>query len=324
MLTATLLLAAAFTLPPQTSDAVIGLSAIHLESGRRLGIRGNERFPMGSVYKFPIVLAALQRVDAGTLKLDQKITIEPKDFSPGWSPLRDDAKGKPVTITVSELLRYTVSISDNTACDNTIRLLGGPAAVSKRMAELGVPGIRIDRPEKTISKHLNEPGGRAKYAADVRDTATPDDMAALLVAFWNRRDGLSKASHDQLMQWMIDTPTGARRIKAVMPSGAVVAHKTGTMPGVVNDAAIVTSPDGRDHIVIVVFSKAGTSPETVREDDVAAAGKKAYEEFLKSRSAETDSTTGVRSATLLGESEICDARNDLCRVAEVRRNEARR
>jgi beta-lactamase class A len=280
MLIATLLLAATFQLPPQSSDAVIGVSAIHLESGRRLGVRGNERFPMGSVYKFPIVLAALQRVDAGTLKLDQKITIQPKDFSPGWSPIRDEAKGKPVTLTIRELLRYTVSISDNTACDNTIRILGGPAAVSKRMTELGVPGIRIDRTEKTIAKHLNQPGGRAKYATDVRDTATPDDMAALLVAFWNGRDGLSKASHDLLMQWMIETPTGARRIKAVVPPGSAVAHKTGTMPGVVNDAAIVTSPDGKNHIVVVVFSKAGTSPEKVREDDVAAAAKKAYEELL--------------------------------------------
>lgn len=280
MLTATLLLAAAFQLPPPSSDAVIGLSAIHLESGRRVSVRGAERFPMGSVYKFPIVLAALRRVDGGTLKLDQKITIEPKDFSPGWSPLRDGANGKPVTLTVRELLRYTVSISDNTACDNTLRLLGGPAAVSKRMKELGVSGIRIDRPEKTIAGHLDEPGGRAHYATDPRDTATPDDMAALLVAFWNRRDGLSKASHDLLMQWMIETPTGVRRIKAVVPAGSVVAHKTGTMPGVVNDAAIVTSPDGRDHVVLVVFSKAGTTEEKVREDDVAAAAKKVLGELV--------------------------------------------
>jgi len=279
MLTAALLLAAAFQLPPQSSDAVIGVSAVHLESGRRISVHGAERFPMGSVYKFPIVLAALQRVDAGTLNPDQEITIEPKDFSPGWSPIRDGAKVKPVTLTVRELLRYTVSISDNTASDNTIRLLGGPAAVSKTMKELGVAGIRIDRPEKTIAAHLDAPGGRAEYANDLRDTATPDDMAALLVKFWNRRDGLSKASHDLLMQWMIETPTGVRRIKSAVPTGSVVAHKTGTMPGVVNDAAIVTSPDGKDHIVIVIFSKAGTSPEKKRENDVAAVAQKIWDEL---------------------------------------------
>jgi beta-lactamase class A len=278
-----LILAALFSLPPQKSDATIGVTAIHLESGRRLGIRETERFPMGSVYKFPIVLTALRQVDAGTLQLDRTITIQPTDFSPGFSPLRDNAKGKPITITVSELLRYTVSISDNTASDNLLRLLGGPAVVSKRMQELGVGGIRIDRPEKTIAAHLKEPGGRKRYVSDVRDTATPNDMAALLVAFWNRRDGLSKASHDLLMKWMIETTTGAHRIKSVMPSGSVVAHKTGTMPGTVNDASIVTSPNGRNHVVLVVFSKGGTSEEKIREDDVAAAAKKAYAELLSGR-----------------------------------------
>jgi beta-lactamase class A len=278
-----LILAALFALPPQKSDAVIGVTAIHLESGRRVGVRETERFPMGSVYKFPIVLTALRQVDAGTLKLDRKITIEPKDFSPGWSPLRDDAKGKPFTITIGELLRYTVSISDNTASDNLLRLLGGPAVVSKQMKELGIGGIRIDRPEKTIAAHLEEPGGRKAYVMDVRDTSSPNDMAALLVAFFNRRDGLSKASHDLLMKWMIDTSTGVRRIKSVMPAGSVVAHKTGTMPGTVNDAAIVTSANGKDHVVLVVFSKGGSSAEKIREDDVAAAAKKAYRELLNAR-----------------------------------------
>ena len=54
------------------------------------------------------------------------------------------------------------------------------------------------------------------------------------------------------------------------------------MPGTVNDAAIVTSPDGKDHVVIVVFSKAGTSDEKVREDDVAAVAKKAYQHVIPS------------------------------------------
>jgi beta-lactamase class A len=281
MITAALVLAAVFQLPPQVTDAVIGITAVHLEADRRVSVRGAERFPMGSVYKFPIVLSALQRVDAGTLKFDQMITIEPKDFSPGWSPLRDNAKGKPITITVRELLRNTVSISDNTASDTTLRLLGGPEAVSKTMHELGVGGIRIDRPEKTITEHLHEPNGVKIYATDARDTATPDDMAALLIKFWQRKDGLSKESHDLLMQWMIETPTGVRRVKSVMPKGSVVAHKTGTMPGVVNDATIVTSPDGRGHIVIVVFSKSGTADEKLRENDVAAAAKKAYEAVIK-------------------------------------------
>ena len=116
---------------------------------------------MGSVYKFPIVLAALQRVDAGTLKLDQKITIEPKDFSPGWSPLRDEAKKQADHDHVRELLRYTVSISDNTACDNT----APPPRRAGRVSEADGGAGRRRHPHRSPGedrspRHLDEPGGR--------------------------------------------------------------------------------------------------------------------------------------------------------------------
>ena len=258
-----LILAAVLTLPPQKSDATIGVSAIHLESGKRVSIRAGERFPMGSVYKFPIGLAVLHRVDAGKLSLQQKVTIEPKDFSPGWSPLRVRAKNRPITLTIGELLWHMVSNSDNTACDNLLALAGGPGTVTAVMKELGSPAIRIDRPEKEIAVHLNEDGGRARYATDPRDTATPDAMAQLLVAVWNKRDGLSPASHALLVKLLADSQTGAKRIKAAVPKGSTVAHKTGTMPGTTNDVALITLPNG-EHVALAIFAKA--SKRNVTED----------------------------------------------------------
>jgi beta-lactamase class A len=275
----TIILAATFTLPPQQSDAVIGVTAIHLQSGKRVSVRGTERFPMGSVYKFPIALAVLRRVDTGTMSLQQEVTIEPKDFSPGHSPLRDEADGKPVTLTVRELLRYMASLSDNTASDALLRLAGGQFGVSTRMAELGFGGIRIDRSEAQMARDLKAAGGRERYARDVRDTSSPDDMAALLVAFWKGRDGLSRELHDLLVHWMTVTPTGPRRIKAGVPSGATVVHKTGTMPGTTNDVAIVTSDEG--DIAIAIFTKSATSERAVIEDDIAAVARAAYEYLLR-------------------------------------------
>lgn len=273
-----LIVAAALVLPPQKSDAVIGVAAIHLQSGRRVSVRGTERFPMGSVYKFPIALAVLRRVDAGTLSLKREVTIEPKDFAPGWSPLRDRAGEQPITLTVAELLRHMVSISDNTASDALMRLAGGPIAVSTRMAELGFGGIHVNRSEKQMTADIGQPGGVARYAIDVRDTATPEDMAALLFAFWRGRDGLSAESHEMLVRWMIDTPTGPRRIRTILPAGATFAHKTGTMPGTTNDAGVAVIGD--DAVVLVVFTKKGTSKLEVIEDDLAAAARAALEAVL--------------------------------------------
>jgi beta-lactamase class A len=274
----TLILAATLTLPPQKTDAVIGVHAIHLQSGRSVGVRDTERFPMGSVYKFPIALAVLKRVDSGTLQLDRELTIEPKDFAPGWSPLRDEAANRPITLTIRELLRHMVSISDNTASDALLRLVGAPA-VTTRMAELGFSGIRIDRSETQMARDLDAPGGVERYAMDARDTASPRAMAELLVAFWQRKDGLSKDSHDLLVHWMTETPTGRRRLKRAMPEGAVIVHKTGTMPGTVNDAGIVVV--GNDVVAVVVFTKRGSSaPEQDREDDLAAAARAAYDAVI--------------------------------------------
>jgi beta-lactamase class A len=63
-----------------------------------------------------------------------------------------------------------------------------------------------------------------------------------------------------------------------MPKNAVVAHKTGTMPGTANDVAIVTS--GKDHVAIAIFTKKGTAKLELREDDLAAAARAAFDAVL--------------------------------------------
>jgi beta-lactamase class A len=266
----TLILAAALTLPPQQSDATIGVAAIHLETGQRVGVRENERFPMGSVYKFPIGLTVLKRVDSGLLRLDREVTIDPKEFAPGWSPLRDKAAGRPVTRTVGELLELMVSISDNTASDALLKLAGGPVSVTTRMAELNAAAVRVDRSETQIHRELDAPDGVARYTRDVRDTATPAAMAELLATFWKKRDGLSPASHDLLLRHMTESPTGERKLRAGVPRGWTVAHKSGMMPATSNDAGILTSPDGKTHIAIAIFAKGATSDYPAIDADVAA------------------------------------------------------
>ncbi|HEX7833364.1 MAG TPA: class A beta-lactamase [Thermoanaerobaculia bacterium] len=268
----TLILAAALTLPPQKSDATLGVTAIHLETGQRISVRGAERFPMGSVYKFPIAIEALHQVDEGKLAMSQKVTIEPKDFGPGHSPLRDAANGKAITHTVGELIEAMVVHSDNTACDTLLKMIGGPAAVTKRMLAMNVKNVRIDRSERGMSNDLRKERGRETYATDPRDTSTPDAMVELLLAFWNKRDGLKPASHDLLFKHMADSPTGPRKLRAAVPQGWTIAHKTGSMPGTSNDVGILISPDGKHHIAIAIFTKSAKSSDDKTVDaDIANA-----------------------------------------------------
>jgi len=249
------------TIAAQT-DATVGIAAIDIESGRRVSIHGDDHFPMASVFKFPVALVVLQRVDAGELKLDDAITIQPTQFSRGHSPLRDSANGKPVTATVRRLVELMVVESDNTAVDYFIRRFGG-AAITARIRALGGDGVRVDRPENDIAEAI-QAHGVAAYVRDVRDTATPDGMVRLLAAFAKRNDGLAPASHDLLAHFMTASHNPIRLASALPPS-TIVAHKTGTMPGVFNDVGIITSADGKHHIAIAVFTK----KPVAQNDDVA-------------------------------------------------------
>jgi len=249
------------TIAAQT-DATVGVAAIDLESGHRISIHGDDHFPMASVFKFPVALVVLHRVDAGELKLDDAITIQPAQFSRGHSPLRDSANGKAVTATVRHLVELMVIESDNTAVDYFIRRLGGPA-ITTRIRTIGGAGVRVDRPENDIAEAI-QMHGIAAYVNDLRDTATPDGMASLLAAFAKRKDGLTPSSHDLLAGFMTNSHNPIR-LASALPPGVKVMHKTGTMPGVFNDVGIITSPDGKHHIAIAVFTK----KSSVQNDDVA-------------------------------------------------------
>ncbi|MEA2338790.1 MAG: beta-lactamase class [Thermoanaerobaculia bacterium] len=271
----TFLLAVAIAIPP--TDATVGYTAIDIESGRTLSQNGSDHFPMASVFKFPVALVVLQRVDAGEFKLDDAITIQPAQFSRGHSPLRDSANGKPVTVTVRRLVELMVVESDNTAVDYFIRRLGG-SAITARGHGVGGQGVRVDRPENDIAVAI-QTHGIAAYVRDVRDTATPDGMASLLVSFAKRKDGLTPASHDLLLQFMTKSHNPVR-LASALPPGAVVAHKTGTMPGVFNDVGIITTADGKHHIAIAVFTKKTSEQnEDVALKVVGQIAREVYDQF---------------------------------------------
>src|SRR5450432_4058651 len=105
-----------------TTDATVGVAAIELDKDNAFSFRGDEAFPMASVFKLPLAITVLRRVDAGALRVDQTYTLTERDFSPGHSPIRDRAKGQPVTLTLRELVAAAVSDSDNSAGDFLLRL----------------------------------------------------------------------------------------------------------------------------------------------------------------------------------------------------------
>ena len=255
----------------------VGVTAMVLENAQSVTLNGEQRFPMQSVYKFPIGMAVLAQIDQGKLKLDQKIRVEKNDFvsERQHSPIRDK-NPQGVELSLTELLKYMVSESDGTACDVLLRLVGGPSVVTKRLRDLGINDIVVVNTEKEIGQD---------EAVQYRNYATPDAAVALLRALHERR-GLSESSQALLLRLMTETPTGLKRIKGLLPQGTVVAHKTGTsrtvngVTAATNDVGLVTLPNGR-HLAIAVFVSDSTVNDTIREEVIAKVARAAWDEWSK-------------------------------------------
>jgi beta-lactamase class A len=252
----------------------VGVTATVLETGETVSLNGDRRFPMQSVYKFPIAMAVLAQVDQGKLKLDRKIRVETSDVLQGSRIL--DEKSQGMEFSLAELLKYMVSESDGTSCNVLLRQVAEPRMVTEYLLRLGINDIVVANTEKELAQ---DPA--VKY----RNYATPDATVVLLRAFHEGK-GLSKFSQSLLLQLMTQTTTGPKRIKGLLPEGTVVAHKTGTSSTVngvtaaTNDVGIVTLPNGQ-HMAISVFVSDSPANEAIREEVIAKVTKVAWDEWSK-------------------------------------------
>jgi beta-lactamase class A len=257
----------------------VGVSVKLLEIGESIGALEDQRFPMQSVYKFPIGMAVLHQVDEGRLKLNQSVKVVEGDYvsAAQHSPIRDKYPAGTM-MTVRELLRYMVAESDGSACDVLLRLIGGPKTVMTYLEGLGVQGFNVLSTEKEIG---------SKNSVQYDNWATPAAAVALLQKFHEGK-GLSGASRMLLLQWMTQTSTGLNRIKGLLPKGTIVAHKTGTsrtvdgITAATNDIGLVTLPNGQ-HLAVAVFVSDAPGETKERERVIANIAQAAWSYWVEKR-----------------------------------------
>jgi len=233
-----------------TAQGRIGFAVMGLDFKDSLTLNGTGHFPMQSVYKFPLAIMALSKVDKGELSLDQQVHLTRARLDTAtWSPLLKDRKEEVIDITLRDLIVYTVSHSDNNCCDVLFGLVGGTAAVNNYVHSLGIGGISVAATEAEMKK---------SWEVQYTNWCEPAAMLQLLSDFYHNTM-LSKPSHDFLLKCMEESTNSAARIRGLLPKEVHVAHKTGTsntdkagITAATNDVAIITLPDGR-HIALVVF-----------------------------------------------------------------------
>lgn len=232
-------------------NATVGLSLIGNNGLDTISINGDKHCPLQSTFKLHIALAVLSEIDKGKLSLHQKVEVKKRELHPGfWSPLRDENPGGG-RFTIARLIQYAVSQSDNVACDILIRIIGSPKTVETYFKQNNIRDIAIT---------FNEQDMQSKWDNMFQNWTTPKAASQTLLKFYqNENELLSKNSCNFFWKTMEETTTGKDRLKAQLPQGTIVAHKTGSsgtsMEGLTpatNDMGIVFLPNGK-HFIISVF-----------------------------------------------------------------------
>lgn len=257
-------------------QAQVGIAAV-LGEGDTLAINDRPGYPMASVFKFHQALALLDSLDRAGLSADFPIEVRRSDLLPDtWSPLRDARPEGGYSLSVEELLSYSIAQSDNNVCDLLFRFLGGPETVGGYVRNLGLADTAIAADEAAMHR---DPA--AQYA----NTASPLDAVRLLERF-RRGELLRPASTDLLMRTMRSTATGPDKLKGLLPPGMAVAHKTGSglrdAQGIVaadNDVGIVFLPDGRT-CSIAVFITASAEDDRTNAKVIALVSRKIYDYLI--------------------------------------------
>jgi beta-lactamase class A len=238
----------------------LGVCMLAPGAARRVGRRADERFAMCSTFKVLAAALALTRVERGQDSLDRKILYD-RGAVVAYSPETENHAGEGMTL--GEICKAALTLSDNTAGNLMLDSFGGPPALTRYARGLGDEVTELDRFETGLNEAT--PG-------DPRDTTTPAAMAANLDRLL-LGDALSAPSRQQLTAWMLANRTGDRRLRAGLPGDWRVADKTGGGGNAATNDIAVLWPPGRAPIVVAVYFAQSSAPDEARNGVVAEVGR---------------------------------------------------
>ncbi|WP_328806812.1 serine hydrolase [Novosphingobium aerophilum] len=256
------------------SQGRIGVAALDLATGRTVAVRGDQPFPMASTSKIAIVAMFLAGVDQGKWSLSDRyplmVPLPSAKFSTSVAPVRRGTE-----LTALELIELAITRSHNEATDALLAVVGGPAAVTRWVrATTGIEEFRLDRDIATLVR--DDGAVNPALTIDRRDSITPAAMVRLLAGL-HQGNWLSRSSRDVLLGAMSRCVTGKHRMRAMLPEGTAIAHKTGTLFNTASDVGFIETPDGRKLAVAIYVTGQGGKPG--RESRIALLARTIYDGY---------------------------------------------
>ncbi|GAA0359408.1 class A beta-lactamase-related serine hydrolase [Actinoallomurus spadix] len=246
------------------------LHVVDVDDGREVGIQPDEPVVLASVFKILLVLEFARQVVAGQLDSAERVLVRAEDRLGGWgmAGCADD-----VEVSLRDLAYFAMSVSDNTAADLLMRRVG-PDTLPLLAAELGLARTRVvGGPRELLASVFADVGARteAEFAGifpglpeervralrvfdpEQTTSGTARDMTRLLSLIWRGEAGPEPACA------MVQDLMGQQIFWTRIPSGFAppvrVAVKSGSLPGLHNEAGVAEYPDGRRY-AIAIFARA--------------------------------------------------------------------
>jgi beta-lactamase class A len=243
----------------------------HLRTGATASLRERDVFPAASLAKLPILVEAYRRLGAGTLRAGDLVAITPDSITDGAGVLQARVGEQ---VSVGELLQLVVTVSDNVAARLLLRLVGGETAVNRTLDELGLTDTRLyadDRPNVTTAADMGALLGwvATQGQGPLAGAATPPVAAGAT---------LDSAPLAQTLPWLLSLPQAQAWIRRDLPRGAVVAHKSGQLPSLRHEAALVYTPRGP---FVVVGLTDQLADQADAEDFLSRLANAVYRHFMR-------------------------------------------
>lgn len=233
---------------------ILGYSVIDLETGARLGRRGDETFPTASLIKVSILVTVFDLVAKGQLSLDDPITLLKIDQVGGSGVSQYFHNG--TILTVRDAAYLMMTISDNTATNLLLdRII--IRRVWAKMDSLGLHNTKVHSKSflRITSVAMDS---SVKYGLGV---TTPNEMARLFELM--AQGHAVNPSADSTMLEMMEHNTTDMMLQRYV-DGARVAHKDGEVNQTRNECALWYL---RNRIIACVLTKENVDQRWVVDNE---------------------------------------------------------
>ncbi len=203
------------------------VEVLDLSTGFRAGYNANSPMPAASTIKVPVMVEVFHQLEAGRFDLNRRVTLRASDKDYGSGVLCDAPAGS--TYSVSDLLSKMIDISDNTATNMLIRLVGRHR-INATMADLGL-----------YRTHLSSDVRTSSWSVRSALRSSPADMVRLL-AMMARRQLIDEWSSNEMISILEEDQINTL-LPEPLPVDVPIAHKTGSFFDTLNDVGIVFEED---------------------------------------------------------------------------------